>query len=403
MKTNNSQRSMKFRKLTGAVLAVTAGAAVHAAAWEFSPILEAGYLFDDNYRLTVPGTEIEVNGPLADVALEIRAITQANDFSITPRIRSTYFPNDKELDATDYFTDLDWQYRGQRVRTRVQFNFAQQDIVNSEQPDAEVGTELGESDFGDAGRVLVSNRRTRYVLRPSLNYELSARRELQFELGATDVSFDREIVGAQVDYTTMGAAASIIFRNTERSSWSVRTRAGRYENNFTDPTTALGAEVQWDSRTAADTRTFVRFGAENVELVDGQKETAWIAGGGVSFQVGRNELFTDLSRSIGPSSAGLVIARDQLRARWTRDMTPRLALLAGLRGTHDDAVDSDSLYQARTYLTGDVGLQWRWQEEFSLRVVFDYTWQDFENGVDNATSTGAMVSVTYQPVQRPRR
>ena len=40
------------------------------------------------------------------------------------------------------------------------------------------------------------------------------------------------------------------------------------------------------SRTAADTRTFVRFGAENVELVDGQKETAWIAGGGVSFQIG---------------------------------------------------------------------------------------------------------------------
>ena len=35
-----------------------------AADWELNPTIEAGYLFDDNYRLTSPGTEIEVQGPL---------------------------------------------------------------------------------------------------------------------------------------------------------------------------------------------------------------------------------------------------------------------------------------------------------------------------------------------------
>jgi len=396
-----TQRTRRTQLLTGALLASAAGLA-NAAAWEFNPTIEAGYLFDDNYRLTPPGTEIEVQGPLADAALEIRALTQASDFSITPRVRTTYFPNEQELDATNYFTTLDWQYRGERVNTRVRGDFSQEDIVNSEQPDADVDSDLGVPDFGDAGRVLVANRRTRLDLRPSLNYVLSPRRELQFEIAGTDVSFDREILGAQVDYRTFGAAAGIVFRSTERTSWTLRARGGRYETDASDPTTTVGLQLQWDSRTAADTRTFVRFGAEQVEFVDGENEIAWVAGTGVSFQIGRNELFADLSRSIGPSSAGLVIARDQLRMRWTRDMTPRLALVAGLRGTHDDSVDTDALYQARTYATGDFGVQWRWQEEFSLRVAVDYTWQEFDDELDDATSSGAMVSVTWQPIQRRR-
>jgi hypothetical protein len=116
--------------------------------------------------------------------------------------------------------------------------------------------------------------------------------------------------------------------------------------------------------------------------------------------IGRNELFADLSRNVGPSSAGVVVTRDLLRMRWTRAMTPRLSLLAGLRGTHDEDIDTVTTFQPRSYATGDLGLQWRMQEEFSLRVAFDYTWQEFKNAVDDATSNGASISLIYQPLQR---
>ncbi len=389
--------------LAGATLAAAAlGPAVHAAAWEFNPTIEAGYMYDDNYRLTIPGTELDVQGPLLDAALEIRSLTQSNDFSITPRVRATYFPNQQDLDATDYFTLLDWRYTGQRVNTRVRGDFSQQDIINSEQPTANAGGDLGEPDFGDAGRVLVANRRTRLQLQPSMSFELSPRRELQLELGASDVSFDREIPGAQVDYNTYGAAAGLVFRNTERSSWTLRARGARFETELDESTTTVGLQMQWDTRTAAETRSYLRLGAEQLEFIDGGNDVSWVAGAGVSFQRGRNEMFIDLSRSIGPSNAGLVIARDQLRLRWTRDMTPRLALVAGVRGTYDDSVDPDAIYQARTYATGDLGLQWRWQEEFTLQVGIDYTWQEFEDGIDHATSSGAMASVIWQPIQKRR-
>jgi hypothetical protein len=376
-----------------------------AADWEFNPRVEAGYLYDDNYRLATPGSEIDVSGPLLDAQLELRSLTQTSEFSLTPRVRATYFPDNSELDAVDYFANLDWTRRGQRVNTRLRGEFAHQDIVSSEQPDVDVGGDLGEPDLGDAGRVLAENRRMRMALRPSMSFDVSERRELQFDAGYADVSFDEQISDAQVDYNTADVAAGLLTRVNERVNFIARLRGARYDIETRDEVTnGYGAELQWDRRTAAETRSYLRIGAQNVELVGGDSNVAWLAGAGVNFLVGRNELFLDLSRNVGPSSAGVVVSRDQLRLRWSRAFSPRLALIAGLRGTHDEDIDDTDLstFTERSYATGDVGLEWRWQEEFSLRVAYDYTWQEFQDAVADATSSGAMVSVTYQPLQRRR-
>jgi len=81
-------------------LGVAAGARA-AAAWEFNPTVEAGYMYDDNYRLTQPGTEIDVSGPMLDAALEMRTQTQRGEFSFVPRVRATYFPDAQDLDSQD--------------------------------------------------------------------------------------------------------------------------------------------------------------------------------------------------------------------------------------------------------------------------------------------------------------
>jgi hypothetical protein len=81
-------------------------------------------------------------------------------------------------------------------------------------------------------------------------------------------------------------------------------------------------------------------------------------------------------------------------------MTPRLSLQVGLRGTHDEAVDETTDFQARSYATADVGLEWRWQEEWSFRIAGDYTWQKYSSIDEDADSLGGMVSIIYQPLQR---
>jgi hypothetical protein len=383
-------------------LAAAIGLPAEAAPWEFNPTVEAGYLYDDNYRLSMPGGEIDVQGPMVDAALELRTLTQQGEFSFTPRVHATYFSDAPELDSVDYFASLNWLHRGQRVQSNLRGEFAQEDIVSSEQPDAGIGGDLGEPDIGDAGRVLVDNRRTRASLRPSFNFDLSERRQFELGAGYADVRFEEEISSAQVDYNAIDAFAGLVTRLNERSSLTTRLRGARYDIETFGESDAYGAEVQWDTRTVTDTRAYLRAGAQKIEMSNGESETAWLAGAGINWIMGRNELFADLARNVGPTSAGVIVARDQLRVRWTRAMTPRLSLLAGLRGTHDDDIDRDSTFQARKYATGDVGLQWRWQEEFSLRVAYDYTWQEFRDDLDDATSSGAMLSILYQPQQRRR-
>jgi hypothetical protein len=382
------------------VVAGTWWAPARGAAWEMNPTIEAGYLYDDNYRLSSPGGEIEVQGPVVDAAIELRTLTQKGELSLTPRVRGTYFPDASDLDTVDLFGTLEWLRHGERAETRIRAEWSQQDVVNSEQPDAEVGGELGEPDLGDGGRVLVENRRMRASVRPTMSFELSPRRQLELNAGWTDVSFEERIEDAQENYAVADLSAGLITRLNETSSFTARVRGARYDIELQDVTNSYGADIEWSKRTAADTRSYLRAGAQNVELQSGDSQVAWIAGAGVSMALGRNELFADLSRNVGPSSAGVVVARDQLRLRWTRAMTPRLSLLAGLRGTHDDDVDTASTFRPRTYASGDLGLQWRWQQEYALRIAYDYTWQEFRDDVADATSSGAMISVLYQPSQR---
>jgi hypothetical protein len=384
-------------------LALGAGSAARAdALWEFTPKIEAGYLYDDNYRLTQPGTEVQVNGPLVDAAFEMATLTQTGHFTFTPRVRATYFADEHDLDSVDYFGTMDWERNGQRFDTRLRADFAQQDIINSEQPNADVDSGLGEPVFGDAGRVIVKNRRTRYAVQPQVSWELNQRN--RFEIAATysDVSFDRAISEAQVGFDTTELTAGVRTQISERTTIATRLRGGYYDIEFRDVTKAYGAEVQWDTRTIKDTTRFFRIGAQNVELANGGSNVAWLAGAGMSLLLGRNELFTDVSRSVGPSSAGVVVARDQLRLRLVRAMTPRLNLLVGVRGTHDDDVDDTSNFTPRSYATADLGIEWRVKEEWSIRLAGDYTWQKFQNDLDAADSTGAMASIIYQPLQRTR-
>src|SRR5512138_3201095 len=98
--------------------------------------------------------------------LNMATTTQTGQFLFTPRVRATYFANQQDLDSVDYFGTLDWSRSGQRLDTRLRADFAQQDIINSEQPNAEVDSGLGEPVFGDAGRIIVKNRRTRYAVQP---------------------------------------------------------------------------------------------------------------------------------------------------------------------------------------------------------------------------------------------
>jgi len=379
--------------------------AAHAADWEFNPKVEAGALYDDNYRLAPDGSEVDVSGALADVELEFKRVTPVTEFTFTPRARATYFPDASDEESDDYFANLVFLRHAQRTEFALRADFAIEDIVSSEQPGTDIDSGLGEPGVGEGGRLTVRNRRDVISVRPFLSHELNERHQLQFGIRYVDVGFETDVPGLQVGYQDADATVGWAYDYSERSTLITRLRAARYEiDEGSQESNGYGAELEWGTETSQTIRSFVRVGAQRSDIVgplgDEITETSWLAGAGLRWTAGLTELFLDATRTVGPTSSGFIVERDQLRARLDRAISPRFSVFAGVRGIRDGAVDPDSTYQGRDYATGDIGLQWRVLQQLSVIATVDYTWQEFRDEVTDATSLGAMLTLLYEPRRR---
>ena len=122
--------------------------------------MEAGYRYNDNYRLGPPGTEIDVDGGEADAQLTLRTLDPRTQVEITPRVRATYFPNEPADDSIDYFLDGSVSTR-HRAAPGVAANYSNEDVVRTEFPSPTRSAAISaiRAD-GDSGRVVEHNRRT---------------------------------------------------------------------------------------------------------------------------------------------------------------------------------------------------------------------------------------------------
>ncbi len=62
------------------------------------------------------------------------------------------------------------------------------------------------------GLVLVDNRRTRFNAAAVDELRTVATARAAFDAGYTDVSFEEQVLGAQVDYTTADVSAALVAR-----------------------------------------------------------------------------------------------------------------------------------------------------------------------------------------------
>lgn len=413
MNTHAFKRSLgRCNALSFAALsAVVAGSAAHAADWEVQPRLEAGYQWDDNYRLALPGSEIEVSGAMADAQLQIKSMSPLVEFTFTPRVRATYFPNDRDENSEDYFGRVELLQRGQTVESTVRLDYAKEDVVNSEQPGTDIDGDLGEPGVADGGLVLQRNRRQLISFRPALSHELTQRHHMRYELAYTDVDYETLQDPAtvpftpQVGYTDAGAAVGWQFDFSERSDLTTRARASRYEIETGEQRSdAQGLELELGSDATQTLRTFLRVGAQRTDLTLASgvesEETSWLAGAGLRWNAGLSEVFLDATRSVSPTSAGLVVERDQVRVRIDRAVSPRFGVFFGARGIRDEALDELSTFAGRKYATADLGLRWRMQQQLSLVASVDYTWQEFGAITEEADSSGALLTLIYEPRRR---
>jgi hypothetical protein len=364
-----------------------------AANWEIDPRVQAGYRYSDNYHLDQPGTEIDISGAEADAGVTFRTVDPRTNFEVTPRVNKTYFPNDKEEDSTDYYLTAGFSDVTPRRRIDVPFLYSQEDVVDSELPNAD-GGELGEPVQGDSGRFLVRNRRDFFRIAPSFAYDISQRYRMELDAHYLQADFDSQLPGAQQDFSEFGAGAGFGFLTSQRSALLLRALAFQYDTATT--TDAYGGEVEWNTQYSENSRAYVRLGAQQTKPERGSSDTNLIAGAGGQWATQRNRLFLDFTRSVGPVAAGTVVERHQLRLRIDHDVSPRFALRAGARFSRDEEIE-DGTYPKREYAIGELGFEWRWLRTLSLIGTYNYRWQEYEDEPSDADATGFLIGIVYEP------
>lgn len=365
-----------------------------AANWDISPRVQAGYRYNDNYHLEQPGGEIEVSGGEADVGVTFKTVDPRTNFEITPRINATYFPDEKDEDSTDYYLTAEFSDITPRRRINVPFLYSQEDVVDSELPDATGGGGLGEPSQGDSGRFLIRNRRDFFRIAPSFGYDISQRYRLELDAHYYQADFDNQVPGAQRDFSEVGAGAAFGFLTSPRSTLLVRALGFQYET--TETTDAYGGEVEWNTQYSENSRAYIRVGAQQTEPENGPSDSNVIFGAGGQWASQRNTLFLDLTRGVGPVSAGTVVERYQLRLRVDHDVSQRFALRAGARLSHDEETQ-DGTYPTRKYAIGELGFEWRWMRQWSLVGSYNYRWQEYEDEPSDADASSFLIGIVYEP------
>lgn len=381
--------------LAAVLAAALACGSASAANWEIAPRLQLGYRYNDNYHLELPGGEVEVSGAEADAAVTFRTVDPRTTFEVTPRIRSTYFPDESDEDSTDYFLGALFHDETPRRRTGARLDFSQEDVVRSELPTPDIDGGLGDPDDVDSGRIIERNRRDLIRARPYFSYDVSQRYRVDLEAHYVDASYDKTLEGFQQDFSEAGVAAGAGIRVSPRSTLLLRGTYAQFDTGI--DADAYGAHLEWSTDLSPTSRFYVRLGGQQTKPDGGETDDNVIAGIGGRWQTQRNRLFLDLTRTVGPVSAGTIVERHQLRFRLNHDISERVTSVLGARFNRDESIDDASTYPKREYAAAEAGIEWRIQRSFALTATYNYLWQEYEDEPSDASANSFLIGFVYEP------
>ena len=222
-----------------------------AADWEVLPQISVGAYVNDNYTLA-PDTvvPVEVEGAQIHAELGLRATTQLTEFSLTPRIESTIFPDDEEWDSDDFYLRLNWNHERERFMAGLRADYSDETTVKSELPSSDDDGGLGEPDGGDDGIVAVDNNRQKVQGQAESFVRTDGALHPARGRGAIRMpTMTRRARPGLPAIEDLSGAIGFAFATSPTSTLSARAIASNYERNIDSvETDSLGVQFDWTSR-----------------------------------------------------------------------------------------------------------------------------------------------------------
>jgi hypothetical protein len=400
---------MNARLAVGMVLALGGGSAL-AADWNIDPRIAVSGVYNDNNRLTeIPGSEIEVTGARIDAQVTFRGETPRSSLQLVPRLRSSFYPGDSSEEANDQFLRLLARHATERTALSFDVGYSRVDTLGSYFPGSTVGDDdvLGDPDRGaGVGRLGLKNREDRLSLVPMVSFELSERQALEFRAEYLDTSYDFQVPGDRIDYKDLLGSVAFSRALSTTSGLTLRATYSIFDPDDGDETDTQGLDLEWRNRMSETAEYYLRGGANRVELESvtpggsSSWETGFTGGAGVRWTFEVTDIFLDVSRNLDPNSSGDLVTRDQVRAQWSRRLTPMARLTVGGRLISDSAPGNDQSFQDRTYAAASIGFDWRIARAWTLFGSYDHAWREYDNAPTDARSNAVNIGIIYEPNRR---
>lgn len=372
----------------------------------FAPSIETGGTYNSNLRLLPSSLDNEVAGGYLDAELEFGSRTERTTFTFTPRLHATRYWQGSEENTTDWIVTSALSHRTLRSTYGVDIDASQQDVVNSELLAPGDGS-LGQPGSGDGGVAQIRNTVLDLSIAPHATIGVGERSSLLLGAGYSDISYDREVLGVQVDYTHATAMLGWSLRTSERFHWSLSGNSARFDpDNDGLATDTYGAQVElWREQTER-LRSYFRIGAQRAKTDAPQGSTAGtqthddvILGLGLERRLATGHALLQLTHSMEPSGVGELLERSEGYIELGRQVTPKTLFSFGGRIVWTETVNADALYPDQRYFIVSARLDWRLRRTLSLAAQADYTNQAYDGSADR-DSTGARLGLVYAPNRR---
>jgi hypothetical protein len=385
------------------------------AQWQYDPRVVVTGLDESNYQLAVaPGSKFSAYGSQADASVQIHGQWPTTSLRLWPYLSGTYLPGHTELNSNLESLDFNMSQTGQRFSSTISSNYSQrsllQEVLPTTNPDSAANPNAGLGEASPAtnpGLLEEHNRQDLLVFNPSAQLSLTQRSRVVFYADYLDATYARQNLGGYVNYSDLIGSVGWAYQVSPRGTVTLSGSGSDFLPSHVPGSKTYGLQAQWDMSVTQTERYYLRFG-DNRTTFDGGFGTATApaaaensvsAGAGVSWAFQVTNLFLDAMRSVNPSPSGFSVVQNELRFRLERQYTPRLAAFAGLVGVKQDAVGAGNSFVGTSYVSGNIGLEWRATRAVALAAAYGYQWQKF-SGSPSADSNSIKVSFVYD-LHRP--
>lgn len=400
------------RTLLGA-LAATCAAGSADAAWEAVPEVGLTTEVDNNARIVPQEQETSTRTAL-DARLRIRGFGERGEIYVEPRFVTDAYADerDEELASDDWFMSIRASRDARRASFGLRTDYRSENILRSEfddplAEDPSLGSDPVQTGSGTFGTF--TEQRELFDVGFNSDFELSERTGIGVDLTGIDVTYPDSETTNRSDFTSSTLSATLTRLVSATSNIGVSVYGTSFDAERDDnQSDTIGFEVGY-SRPLGPTATFgIDVGVTSTEssLLDaaGNRVTSTETGFTYGVEVEkRGETTTwrfGMSQAMRPSSRGFLAQRDDLRVSVVRQVGPRLAISAGIRGVRvDEPAGVGETSASDNYVRGTVAFEWTLTERWQLSAGYDGVTQEY-NDPTEAASDSVFVTVRYRGVSR---